>query len=493
MPVLLENLSFSFVDSQPIFERLDAELGQGFTGIVGANGAGKSTLLALIAGSLSASGGRVRLPPDATLAHVTQDITQPGAAVARFCEASDGRAHKLRAALRLDAVDAERWPTLSPGERRRFQLAAALCEEPDVLLLDEPDAHLDQEARDLVLAALRRFRGVGVLVSHRRDVLDALTRSTLWLERGRAEAFALPYSAARAAREEARAARLSERAHLKSAVAKQARAHRERKAQHEAASAQISTGRRMKGPHDSDARGLLARGRAENAAKALGRAQAALGSRLERSRAELADVRVEKELGRELALKAGRAPERIVSLSASELRAGARRLLGRVSLVVTRTTRVRLAGPNGAGKSTLLRALARGLSEERGLYLPQWLDEETRASLRRELDELSAPERGRRLALLASLGTEPEAVLASRMPSAGEAKKLALVHALARDVSCLLLDEPTNDLDLPSVERLEAALAAYEGAIVLVTHDDALARATTREAWRIENELLLVE
>ncbi|MBI5549052.1 MAG: ABC transporter ATP-binding protein, partial [Deltaproteobacteria bacterium] len=86
----------------------------------------------------------------------------------------------------------------------------------------------------------------------------------------------------------------------------------------------------------------------------------------------------------------------------------------------------------------------------------------------------------------AALGTDPGRLLASQCPSPGEARKLALALGLSRQVWALLLDEPTNHLDLPSVERIEEALASYPGALVLVTHDEQLARRCARSTWLIE-------
>jgi ATPase subunit of ABC transporter with duplicated ATPase domains len=93
------------------------------------------------------------------------------------------------------------------------------------------------------------------------------------------------------------------------------------------------------------------------------------------------------------------------------------------------------------------------------------------------------------MSVFAALGSEPERVLrgeASHL-SPGEARKLVLAEALARQVWALVMDEPTNHLDLPSVERLEAALSAYPGCIVLVTHDDVFARNITTRSVRVEN------
>lgn len=94
------------------------------------------------------------------------------------------------------------------------------------------------------------------------------------------------------------------------------------------------------------------------------------------------------------------------------------------------------------------------------------------------------------MALVAALGTEPSQLFQSAQLSPGEAKKVAIARALALEVSALFLDEPTNDLDLPSIERLQAALEVYRGALVLVTHDHELARATTTETWLISRGIV---
>jgi ATPase subunit of ABC transporter with duplicated ATPase domains len=94
--------------------------------------------------------------------------------------------------------------------------------------------------------------------------------------------------------------------------------------------------------------------------------------------------------------------------------------------------------------------------------------------------------------IVAALGVDPGALLESRDPSPGEARKLALALGLARQVWLLVLDEPTNHLDLPSISQLEEALAAYPGALLLVTHDDTLATRVTTERWRFEEAELRV-
>jgi ATPase subunit of ABC transporter with duplicated ATPase domains len=95
--------------------------------------------------------------------------------------------------------------------------------------------------------------------------------------------------------------------------------------------------------------------------------------------------------------------------------------------------------------------------------------------------------RGDVLSIVAALGVDPGRLLVSAAPSPGEARKLAIALGLGRQAKAVMLDEPTNHLDLPSIERLQSALARYPGALVLITHDDGLARACTNTRWLVEH------
>ena len=496
MQILLRGVSFAYQTSVPLLSDVDLRLGPGWTGVVGANGSGKTTLLRLIARELDPEQGHVQHAPRALeLRLCPQRVDEVAPEIAALARTQDGVARRLRAELSLRPDELSRWTTLSPGERKRWQIGAALAGQPDVLILDEPTNHLDAQARAVLVAVLERFAGIGVLVSHDRELLDALSHETVRVAHGRATAYRGGYSAARETWLHDEAAQRAAHASLRDATHALERRIGERRSERNRAEARMRTSARMKGSHDSDARGRFKQTRRRSAMTQLGHEIARTHSLLERTRGQLDAIELTKDVGRELFVDF--APAKAARLSvvqATELCAGDRVVLEKIDLVLARDARIWLCGANGSGKTTLLNAFARAASvpSERLLVLPQELGAHQERALLDETRALGADERGRLMALVAALGVEPRALLASAQPSPGEARKLAIALGLSRQVFGCLLDEPTNHLDLPSIERLEAALAAYPGALLLVTHDARLAARCTNLTWRIADRRVLV-
>ena len=137
----VSNLSFSYSDSVAIIGGADFQLGRGWTGIIGPNAAGKSTLLRLIAGELEPSSGSPHFDGCAGSVLLQQSVEWLTPEIECFADASDPGSFRLCGELGLDPTEIERWPTLSPGERKRWQVGAALWNDPAVLMLDEPTDH----------------------------------------------------------------------------------------------------------------------------------------------------------------------------------------------------------------------------------------------------------------------------------------------------------------------------------------------------------------
>ena len=466
-------LGFTFQNGRTLFHDVDFQLPPGWLGVVGANGVGKTTLLELLVGQRTPTSGRIELKPrGATIAVCNQRVELLERSVIDFSQQLDGHARALQGRLKLEPSQLLRWPTLSPGERRRWQLGATLATQPEVLLLDEPSNHLDADAADWLLPELLRYRGIGVLVSHDRALLDALTTSTLRIDAGAVRVW--PGNWSNASQQWAIEAERARMAHEQARADVRKAATRLQRARSELAetSAHRSTGKRMKNKHDSDARTLAADFRAEHAEMALAGRLRSEKQQLARAQERHQQTLGTRMVGTDFELHWLRAPRPV--------------LLSHQGRTVGRTDRIWVRGANGAGKTTLLTALAAQRRADDALFfLPQELTSDDTRHLLAALHALQPGPRGHVLQWLAVLGVPPSAVLESEAPSAGEARKLALALALGQPMWGLLLDEPTHHLDAIACERLENALTRFQGALVLATHDRRFAEACTDQQWSL--------
>jgi ATP-binding cassette subfamily F protein 3 len=468
-------------------------------GLVGPNGAGKSTLLRLLAGEERADSGAITLRRGATVAMLPQIVrgdertarawlraarpdhaeraAELAGVEARLAEPAlagdlDRMARLLeRQAALVDALAADDLegeglrhlrdlgledevldvPTarLSGGQAKLVALAACLVRRPDLLLLDEPEAHLDMRRRTRLEELVEGLPGAVVMVSHDRYLLDETVTAIAELDHGRVRmwpgaysAYAVAREAALARQQHAYAAQQKEIARLEAAIRRfEDWAHR------------VPNERHIKQAH-SKQRQIDRMEKVERPVLARRRIALALRS-------------------------AGRGGQRVVELDGVEFDP----VLSGVDLTIMRGERVGVIGPNGAGKTVLLRLLCGELAPTAGRRwagpsivfehatqtVAELPGEATPLDLVRRAKPMSEGDAVRRLMGFLFHYEQVRRPVATM--SGGERVRLRCLLLMLGGANCLVLDEPTNHLDIESVEVLERALEAYDGTVVAVSHD----------------------
>ncbi len=483
MQLNLSNIEYCYPQAQaPILRGVTVTFPQGWTGIVGDNGCGKSTLARVACGLIAPDVGSVG--PALVSTYCPQDATNPPDNLEDFAAAYDSRAMRLRQTLALEDDWSWRYGTLSGGQQKRLQVACALWSDPDVLVMDEPTNHVDATTRDEIFHALTGFGGIGILISHDRAMLDGLCSQCLFMGPGVATMRPGGYTQASGQASLERDSSMRAREDMRR---EKRRIEREAQRRREAAVRKEGK-KRLRGidKHDSDARHkkrlAIVSGTDGIAARQASRMEARLG----RVSDQLDQMRVEKRYDADIWLEA--TPSRrpvLVRLEPTLLAMGEKRLEV-PPLFVGRSDHIGLVGDNGSGKTTLVRHLVDNMpAGVRVLYIPQEPSEGQQREARSTLGGLPVEARGRVLSIVAQLNSEPDRILEGDAISPGEMRKLMLALGILDSPELIIMDEPTNHLDLGSVEALERVLAAFPGALLLVSHDAALLEATTSITWRV--------
>ncbi len=478
-------------------------------GLVGRNGAGKTTLTKVLAGEGQSAGGTVSrtgqvgyLPQDPRTGDLTQrasdrilsargldqvvrsmreteaamaseDDATRDAAMARYARlearftaaggyAAESEAARIAANLGLEQrVLAQELGTLSGGQRRRVELARILFSGAETLLLDEPTNHLDADSIAWLRDFLRGYAGGLVVISHDVELLRVVVTKVFHLDATRAELdqYAMGWDA-----------------YLKQRETDERRRRRERANAERKAAALLAQADSM-------------RAKATKAVAAQNMAR-----RAQRMLEGLEEVRVADKVAKlrfPTPAPCGRTPLTATGLSKSY---GSQEVFTGVDLAIDRGSRVVVLGLNGAGKTTLLRLLA-GIEQPdtgtvdpgHGLKLGYYAQEhetldmdatvyENLRAVAGDLDDTRV-----RSVLGSFLFSGEDADKPARVLSGGEKTRLALATLVVSAANVLLLDEPTNNLDPASREEILAALRGFEGAVVLVTHDEGAVEALDPE------------
>lgn len=512
--IVCSALSFAWPDDTIVFTDLNASFGAGRTGLVAPNGAGKSTLLRLIAGQLAPTSGTVTVT--GTLGYLPQTLPLTGdlivadvlgvapviaaldalaagdASEAVFTAIGDDWDAEERARAGLDRLGLghvtldRRLGTLSGGEVVSLGLAAQLLKRPDVLLLDEPTNNLDAGARQSLYAALEEFPGTVVLVSHDRVLLDRMDRIAE-LHRGEIAIYGGDFTAYQ---EMVRQERQAAESDLRSAEQQLKREKRQLQEARERAARR--SGAAARNLADAGLPKILAGARKRRAQESAGKADDVHAKRVGEARARVDEaercLRDDDVIVLDLPDTGVPAGRTLFAGAGLRITRGGRNTFGDngIDLTIRGPERIALTGRNGAGKSTLLRVIAGDVDAEAGsvqradgriAYLSQRLDLldddlSVAENLARSAPDMTVTRSRHLLAQFLFRGDRIHLPVAAL--SGGERLRATLACVLYREPApqLLLLDEPTNNLDLVSAGQLEAALDAYQGAFVVVSHDE---------------------
>ena len=448
----------------PLFEGLSLAVHPGErVALVGRNGSGKSTLLKLMAGALEPDQGSRFLKPGTTVGFMDQDpdfsaFETLADYAGQGCAAED--AWRVTVALQDLGLDGTLDPAAaSGGERRRAALTRLLAEDADLLLIDEPTNHLDIDLIAWLEAHLAETRKAFVLISHDRAFLSALTRQTLWVDRGQVRRLDAGFSGFEAWRDKTFEEEDADRHKLNRLIKSEARWAVE---------------------------GISAR-RKRN----MGRVR-----RLQDLRADRA-AQIRRSGPAKLALSSGqKSGKLVVEAEAIEKRFGDRTVLHPFDIRIQRGERVAMVGPNGGGKTTLLNMLTGALAPDAGKIrlgtnlTPAIFDQNRRGvvdnqslwtaltqdpalGVQGNSDQVMVRGQPRHVMgyLKDFLFSEAQARGPVSALSGGERARLLLARILARESNLLVLDEPTNDLDIETLDLLQEILDEYDGTVLLVSHD----------------------
>ena len=468
----VSDISLTF-GGDPVFEDLSLIVQEGDrVALVGRNGSGKSTLMKVMGGLVEPDRGAIVTAPGTSVGYMEQEPTMEGCATlgdyaASGLDPSEAyRVEMVAEGLKFDPATPV--ATASGGERRRAALAKLMAEAPDLMLLDEPTNHLDIEAIAWLEAELGRTRAAFVLISHDRAFLRALTRATLWIDRGEVRRQEEGFEAFEAWRD---------------------------KVWSEEDTARHKLNRKIKAEARWAVEGISAR-RKRN----MGRVRALQDLRAERA------AQITRQGTAALALDEGpKSGKRVMEVRGLTHAFDGKPIVRGLDLLVNRGDRVALVGPNGIGKTSLLKLLLKDIEPDAGTVkhgtnLEIAVFDQARAALDpdRSLWDSLTTDPAMRVSgqsdqvmvrgtprhvvgyLKDFLFDEAQARAPVRSLSGGEKARLLLARLMAQPSNLLVLDEPTNDLDVETLDLLQDILGDYDGTVLLVSHDrDFLDRVAT--------------
>ena len=483
--IRFRDVSFTYdTMTSPLIKGLSFDLARGWTGIIGANGAGKTTILRLATGDIPPQKGSITGSGNAV--YCRQRTDEMPSLLNELVISTDSDACRIRGQLNLDIDWPDRWDTLSHGERKRAQIAVALWRRPGVLAIDEPTNHLDSYAGELLYDSLETYKGVGLLVSHDRDLLDNLCYQCLFVDPPQAILRSGNYT-------NGLQRAISDEEYVKNQYATKKQTFIKLKKETSKRRDIAGRSHRMRSKRglaikDHDARFKRNRARISGKDGTGGKLLNQMNGRLRQAQEELKRIEVKKKYEMGIWISGSKSKrDFLFRLPNGMIHLGGSRHLYFPELLMCPDDRIALTGQNGGGKSSLIRYILKILDIpwNRLTYVPQEIDQGSSKEIMSRALELSGERLGKMMAVVSRLGSRPHRLLESRQPSPGETRKLLLATGIASKPHLIIMDEPTNHMDLPSIECLEKALEGCPCGLLLVSHDRRFLEKLTDRHWHI--------
>lgn len=477
------NVSFSYENSiSNIFTETSFQISEGWTGLIGVNGSGKTTLLKLSCGLLNCNSGVVETPHN--IYYTEQRTDKAPDNFTEFLQSYDKYAFQLINGLGIEHEWIERWETLSHGERKRVQIACALWSRPDLLAVDEPTNHLDVKAKEMIIDSLKSFKGIGLIVSHDRDLMENLCDQFLFVDSQVTDYRHGKLSEVIEQRKSKNDYAIKQLEQKRLETDKLEKEYKRRSEIVEKAKKKSS--KKFIDKKDHDAKAKIDLGRLTGKDAVGGRLKATMQTRLENVKNEMQNIEVKREYKTGI-MVSGSFTHRnyILNLKPGSLRLSGHRNLIYENLIIAPQDKIALVGENGSGKSSIIRHILEYINAdpENITYIPQEISVEETKELMNEIRKLPNDQLGKLLIIVSRLGSDAKRILETEIPSPGETRKLLLGLGITKNPHIIIMDEPTNHMDIVSIECLEDALQNVSCALLLVSHDKRFLNLLTKKKW----------
>ena len=491
--VRFDSVSFKYENSPNLlFSDINFSFTSGWTGLVGGNGTGKSTLLSLVAGTLQPDSGKVLVKGRVGVcSQLYSGITEEDYS---YIYDYSKELWEYRCLLDIEDDMFIREESLSGGEKKRVQLFSVLARNPDILLLDEPTNHLDAKNKGYLLDALKKFPGIGLIVSHDRGFLSELTdRTVLFFSYGTGDAtffedFPLPVYGALEESEKIQQGLVTKKCMLQKKA--DALGNTINTMNTEIAQKKKYLSKKDFDAKDHDGKGKVDAARLTGKDRGLADRKRVLAKGKERLEKESQSVSVylRKKVGVSdytfgTLFSGIRIPEKLICAGDYSVQVP--------SFEIAVKDRIALVGDNGAGKTLLLHYIFETAAQKTKsiLFLKQEYTQEEIAGVLRRFSQLNNSLKGRVVSDLYRLGSAPSSFTSDGLSvSPGEIRKLDFVLGISEQVSLILMDEPTNHLDITAIQVMEEILKEGDVTSIIVSHDRAFLDACTQKTITVLRE-----